>query len=138
MNKFMLLSSSILCFLDSIYQCRLGHNLSQNATNSFIFFIKSAKCATVRNQIYLVTSMCLTVDTSFILTKKSSVAKCFIDISNAEWHQKSWNLDIQSQFSMSKIVWIFLIFFHWRISIEDQIFGKTHFLITSILRSFCY
>ena len=33
-----------------------------------------------------------TVDTSFIFTKKSNVAKCFFDIINAEmaqWHQKS-------------------------------------------------
>ena len=84
---FYFLLVSILCFLDSIYQCRLGHNLSQNATNSYIFFIKSAKWATVRNQIYLVTSMCLTVDTSSIFTKKSNFAKCFFDICNAEMAQ---------------------------------------------------
>jgi hypothetical protein len=43
------------------------------------------------NQIYLVTFMGLTVDTSFIFTKKSNVAKCFFDISNdemAQWRQK--------------------------------------------------
>jgi hypothetical protein len=43
-------------------------------------------------QIYLVTFMCLTVDTSFIFTKKTNVAKCFFDICNAEmaqWRQKS-------------------------------------------------
>jgi hypothetical protein len=39
---------------------------------------------TVSNQIYLVTFMCLTVNTSFIFTKKSNVAKCFFDICNAE------------------------------------------------------
>ena len=29
--------SSILCFLNRIYQSRLGHNLSQNATNIYTF-----------------------------------------------------------------------------------------------------
>ena len=36
---------------------------------------------------------------------QSNVAKCLFDICKAEmaqWRQKSWNLDIQSQFSMSK------------------------------------
>ena len=78
-----------------------------------------------RNQIYLVTFMCLKVDTSFIFTKKSNVAKCFFDICNAEMAQccqKSWNLDIQSKFSMSKNVWIFLFFF-----IEEYQLGP-HFL----------
>ena len=44
------------------------------------------------NHICLVTFMCFTVDTSFIFTTKSNVAKCFFDICNAEmaqWHQKS-------------------------------------------------
>ena len=36
------------------------------------------------NQIYLVMFMWLTVDTSFISTKKSNIAKCFFDLSNAE------------------------------------------------------
>ena len=123
---------SILCFLDSIYQCSLGHNLSQNATNSFIFFIKSAKCATVLNQIYLVTSMCLTVDTSFIFTKKSNVAKWFFVICNAEmaqWLQKSWNLDIQSQFSMSKIVQICLK----KCSLKNL---GPHFLLSTFIDNF--
>ena len=39
------------------------------------------------NQIYLVTFMCLTVDTSFIFTKKSIVAKWFFDICKAEMAQ---------------------------------------------------
>ena len=71
------------------------------------------------NQIYLVTLRPTQFDTSFIFTKKSNVAKCIFDISNAEmaqWCQKSWNLDIQSLFSMSKNVWIFLKKFHWRLS----------------------
>ena len=39
------------------------------------------------NQIYLVTFMCLTVDTSFIFTKKSDVAQWFFEIFNAEMAQ---------------------------------------------------
>ena len=35
------------------------------------------KDAALSNQIYLVTFMCLKVDTSFIFTKKSNVAKCW-------------------------------------------------------------
>ena len=46
------------------------------------------------NQIYLVTFMCLTVDTSFIFTKKSNVAKCFFDICNAEMAQWCQKLDV--------------------------------------------
>ena len=62
-------------------------------------------------QIRIVAFMCTTVDTSFIFTKKSNVVKCYFDICNAEmvqWRQKSWNLDTQSQFSMSKNVRNFL------------------------------
>ena len=47
-----------------------------------------------QNQIYLVTFMCLTVDTNFIFTKKSSVAKWFVDIFNAEIAQCRQKLDI--------------------------------------------
>ena len=46
------------------------------------------------NQIYLVTFMCLTVDTSFVFTKKSNVAKWFFDIFNAEIAQCRQKLDI--------------------------------------------
>ena len=46
------------------------------------------------NQIYLVTFMCLTVDTGFIFTKKSNVAKWFFDICNAEIVQCRQNLDV--------------------------------------------
>ena len=46
------------------------------------------------NQIYLVTFMCLTVDTSFIFTKKSNVAKCFFDIFNTEIAQCRQKLDV--------------------------------------------
>ena len=46
------------------------------------------------NQIYLVTFMCLTVDTSFIFTKKSNVAKWFVDIFNAEIAQFCQKLDV--------------------------------------------
>ena len=72
------------------------------------------------NQIYLVTLRPTQFDTSFIFTKKSNVAKCIFDISNAEmaqWCRKSWNLDIQSQFSLSKNVQIFLKKYHWIILI---------------------
>ena len=69
---------------------------------------------------FLLTKKIRPLGTSFIFTKESNVAKWFFDICNAEIAQrrwKSWNLDIQSEFSMSKIIWIFLNFcFHWRIS----------------------
>ena len=38
--------------------------------------------------------MCLTVDTNFIFTKKSNVAKYFFDISNAEISQVRQKLDV--------------------------------------------
>ena len=66
------------------------------------------------NQIYLVTLRPTQFDTSFIFTKKSNVAKC----------RKSWNLDIQSQFSMSKNVRIFLK----KIFIEEYQFRTTFFV----------
>ena len=43
--------------------------------------------------------------------------------------QKVPKFDFQSQFSMSKITWIFLNFFHWRIPIQEHIFCYCHFLI---------
>ena len=46
------------------------------------------------NQIYFMTLMSLTVDTRFIFTKKSNVAKWFFDISNAEIAQCHQNLDV--------------------------------------------
>ena len=58
--------------------------------------------------------------------KKSNVAKWFFYICNAEmaqWRQKSWNPDIQSQFSMSKKLWIFLK----KIFIEEYQFRTTFF-----------
>ena len=61
---------------------------------------------TASNQIYLVTFTCLTVDTSFIFTKKSNVAKCFFDISNAdaaEIAQCCQNLDINFVSSILKL-----------------------------------
>ena len=36
------------------------------------------------NQIYLVTFICLTDDTSFNLKRKSNISRCFFDISNAK------------------------------------------------------
>ena len=48
------------------------------------------------NQIYLVTFMCLTLDTSFIFTKKN-IAKWFFDISNIEIAQCCQKLDVPSQ-----------------------------------------
>ena len=59
-----------------------------------VIYLSDPKVLTniVGNQIYLVTFMCLTVDTSFIFTKKSNVAKWFFDICNAvmaQWRQKS-------------------------------------------------
>ena len=44
------------------------------------------------------------------------------------------NYDFQSQFSMSKRIRIFLIFFHWRISFVEHIFCYWHFLTTSIVK----
>ena len=70
--------------------------------------------------------MCTTLD--FISTKKLNVAICFFDICNAEmaqWRQKSWSLEVQSQFSMSKNVWIFLKdFFIENINLGPQFFVK--------------
>ena len=64
------------------------------------------------------------------------------------WCQKVPTFDFQSQFSMSKIIRIFLIFFHWKIpiphflllkfrilSIYEHIFCYWQFLITSIFKS---
>ena len=65
----------------------------------------------VSNQIYLVTLTYGQLTQASFSQKKTNVAKCFFDICNAEmaqWRRKSWNLDIQSQFSMSKNVRIFL------------------------------
>ena len=62
----------------------------------YIFGLPNPPCLVIvvceqplSNQIYLVT---FTVDTSFIFTKKSNVAKCFFDICNAEMAQSlsSW------------------------------------------------
>ena len=50
------------------------------------------KACPAANQIYLVTFMCLTVDTSFIFTKRSNVAKMFFDICNTEMAQVGWVL----------------------------------------------
>ena len=70
--------------------------------------------------------MCTTLD--FISTKKLNVAICFFDICNAEmaqWRQKSWSLEIQCQFSLSKNVWIFLKdFFIENINLGPQFFVK--------------
>ena len=44
----------------------------------------------------------------------------------------SW---VQSQFFMSKIIQIFLNFFHWRISIKRHVFCYCHFLKTSIFKA---
>ena len=84
------------------------YNIFFNNTLIRMYYV-SQFCKTVAqavrhsNQIYFVTFMCITVDTSFIFTKKSNVAKCDFDICNAEMaHIK--NLDIQSQFSTSKNV----------------------------------
>ena len=38
------------------------------------------------------------------------------------------NFDFQSQFSMSKIIWIFPFFFHWTLSIKEDIFWQLQFL----------
>ena len=46
------------------------------------------------HQIYLVTFMCLRVDTSFVFTKKSNVAKLFFDIFNVEIAQCCQKLDV--------------------------------------------
>ena len=56
------------------------------------------------NQIYLVMFMCLTVDTSFMFSKKIKCCKCFFDIGNAEmaqWRQKSWNLEFKVKKSLN-------------------------------------
>ena len=51
--------------------------------------------------------------------------------------QKVPKFDFQSQYVMSKIIEIFLIFFifHWRISIQEHIFCYWHTLITLIFKS---
>ena len=46
--------------------------------------------------------------------------------------------DFQSQCFMSKIIVIFLIFFHWKIWIKVQIFSNWHFLITLIFKLFYF
>ena len=46
--------------------------------------------------------------------------------------------DFKSQFYISKIIRIFFIFFHWRISIQKHIFCYWHFLITSISKPLYY
>ena len=53
-------------------------------------------------------------------SKKISKIEIFFDLTFTDVHmgrQKVPESDFQSQFSMSKIIWIFLIFFHWRISV---------------------
>ena len=52
--------------------------------------------------------------------------------------QKVPILDFQSEFSMSKIIRIFLKKFHWRISIKAHLFCKKHFLLTSIFKPLYY
>ena len=49
--------------------------------------------------------------------------------------QRVAKFDFQSQFSMSKIIGIFLIFFHWRIWIKEHIFCNWLFLMTPIFKS---
>jgi hypothetical protein len=51
--------------------------------------------------------------------------------------QKVQKFDFQSQFSMSKIIQIFLNF-HWKIPIYEHIFWYWHFLIKSIFKSLYY
>ena len=60
------------------------------------------------NQIYLVSFMCLTFDTTFIFTKKSNVRKCFFDICNAEMAQSLSSLQ-KSEF-LKLIISFFLYF----------------------------
>ena len=56
---------------------------------------------------------------------------CVYNISHKLYYfLRNWNFYIQSQFSVSKNVWIFLIFFHINLG--------PHFLITSILELLLY
>ena len=59
-----------------------------------------------RNQIYLATLMCLTVDTSFIFTKKSNVEKKKFDICNAEMAQSL------SSLQKSEFLKLIILIFH--------------------------
>ena len=77
--KWSWLRSTVNCFLSN-YLLSIGEaNLDYLPTS---------------NQIYLMTFMCLTVDTSFIFTKKSNVANCFFDIFNTEIAQCRQKLDV--------------------------------------------
>ena len=67
----------------SLYISRAVRNFYQIEFETKLIFAQPAG-----NQIYIVTFMCLTVDASFIFTKrKSNVAKWFFDICNAEMAQ---------------------------------------------------
>ena len=66
------------------------------------------------------------INRDFILAKKSVKEKYFFELTFTDVHmgrQKVSKADFQSQFSMSKIIWIFLsFFFHWRISVLKKVF----------------
>ena len=61
---------------------------------------------------------------------------CQINLRSKSSDRKMTISDFQSQFSMSKIIRIFLnFFFHWRISIEGHVFCCWYFLKTSIFKA---
>ena len=53
-------------------------------------------------------------------------------------HQKVPKSDFQSHFSMSKIIWIFLIFFLLKNISSEDVFCYCHFLKTSIFEPLCF
>ena len=80
------------------------------------------------NQIYLVTFMCLTVDTSFIFTKKSNVAK---------WYLKHWDSTVLPKFrrqlsSKSKLKLSKNVALNWYSSMIKNLERFRHFLTYKI------
>ena len=88
-NRFLDVGNNIELRFIHFYIRYKNHHNSYNIEKGIDFITdRSRYISPVTNQIYLVTFMCLTVDTSFIFTKKkSNVAKCFFDICNAEMAQ---------------------------------------------------
>ena len=66
--------------------------------------------------------------------RKKKIDLTFTDVDMG--HQKVPKSDFQSQFSMSKIIRIFLIFFN--IEVYKKVFCYCHFLKTSIFEPLCF